>query len=86
LSNLGLLNSQTPFCGAFLEASDVFKAGTSLSKVIGLVDRLSENIDLVLDWRLVGYDQEGTHDPYQATTSKTQQSRQNREMNARAVA
>ena len=64
----------------------VFKGGTSLSKVFGLIDRFSEDIDLVLDWRLLGYDQEGANDPYQATSSKTQQSRHNQEMNARAVA
>lgn len=60
----------------------VFKGGTSLSKVFGLIDRFSEDIDLVLDWRLLGYHQEGA----QATQSKTQQSRQNQEMNAKAVA
>ncbi len=64
----------------------VFKGGTSLSKVFGLIDRFSEDIDLVLDWRLLGYDQAGANNPYQVTTSKTQQSRQNQEMNARAVA
>jgi hypothetical protein len=45
----------------------VFKGGTSLSKVFGRIDRFSEDIDLVLDWRLLGYDQEGANDPYQAT-------------------
>ena len=69
-----------------LKTQMVFKGGTSLSKVFGLIDRFSEDIDLVLDWRLLGYDQSGANDPYQATTSKTQQSRQNQEMNARAVA
>jgi len=64
----------------------VFKGGTSLSKVFGLIDRFSEDIDLVLDWRLLGYDQEGAKDPYQATSSKTQQSRHNQEMNAKAIA
>lgn len=33
----------------------VFKGGTSLSKVYGLIDRFSEDIDLILDWRLLGY-------------------------------
>lgn len=60
----------------------VFKGGTSLSKVFGLIDRFSEDIDLVLDWRLLGYHQEGA----QVTQSKTQQSRHNQEMNAKAVA
>jgi len=32
----------------------IFKGGTSLSKVFGLIDRFSEDIDLVLDWRVVG--------------------------------
>lgn len=32
-----------------------FKGGTSLSKVYGLIDRFSEDIDLILDWRTVGY-------------------------------
>jgi hypothetical protein len=69
-----------------LKTQMVFKGGTSLSKVFGLIDRFSEDIDLVLDWRLLGYDQAGANDPYQVITSKTQQSRQNQEMNARAVA
>lgn len=30
-----------------------FKGGTSLSKVYGLIDRFSEDIDLMLDWRQV---------------------------------
>src|SRR5260370_31057181 len=74
------------FAEPALENQMVFKGGTSLSKVFGLIDRFSEDIDLVLDWRLLGYDQEGANDPYQATSSKTQQSRHNQEMNARAVA
>jgi len=64
----------------------VFKGGTSLSKVFGLIDRFSEDIDLVLDWRLLGYDQAGDNDPHQATSSKSKQSRYNQEMNAKAVA
>jgi predicted nucleotidyltransferase component of viral defense system len=74
------------FAEPALKNQIVFKGGTSLSKVFGLIDRFSEDIDLVLDWRLLGYDQEGANDPYQATSSKTQQSRHNQEMNARAVA
>jgi hypothetical protein len=64
----------------------VFKGGTSLSKVFGLIDRFSEDIDLVLDWRLLGYEQAGANDPYNPTQSKTQQSRSNQEMNAKAIA
>ena len=32
-----------------------FKGGTSLSKAFGLTERFSEDIDLILDWRLLGY-------------------------------
>ena len=51
-----------------------------------MIDRFSEDIDLVLDWRLLGYEQAGENDPYKAKQSKTQQSRYNEEMNAKAVA
>ena len=32
-----------------------FKGGTSLSKAYHLIERFSEDIDLILDWRLLGY-------------------------------
>ena len=32
-----------------------FKGGTSLSKAYHLIDRFSEDIDLILDWRVLGY-------------------------------
>lgn len=64
----------------------IFKGGTSLSKVFGLIDRFSEDIDLILDWRLLRYGTEEGDDPYQTLRSKTQQSRYNQEMNARAAA
>jgi predicted nucleotidyltransferase component of viral defense system len=32
----------------------VFKGGTSLSKVYGAIQRFSEDIDLIVDWRLLG--------------------------------
>ncbi len=35
--------------------SMVFKGGTSLSKVFRAVERFSEDIDLILDWRELGY-------------------------------
>ena len=31
-----------------------FKGGTSLSKAHGLIERFSEDVDLILDWRLLG--------------------------------
>ena len=74
------------FAEPSLKNQMVFKGGTSLSKVFGLIDRFSEDIDLALDWRRLGYDQEGVNDPYQITSSKTQQNRHSQEMNAKAVA
>ena len=74
------------FAEPTLKNQMVFKGGTSLSKVFGLIDRFSEDIDLVLDWRLLGYDQAGANDPFHATSSKSKQSRYNLEMNAKAVA
>src|SRR5260370_22442461 len=79
---MGSFNLNLLFAEPALKDQMVFKGGTSLSKVFGLIDRFSEDIDLVLDWRLLGYHQEGA----QATQSKTQQSRHNQEMNAKAVA
>ena len=34
----------------------VFKGGTCLSKVYKVIERFSEDIDLILDWRLLNYD------------------------------
>lgn len=33
----------------------VFKGGTSLSKVFKLIERFSEDIDLALDWQVLGH-------------------------------
>lgn len=65
-----------------LSGQMIFKGGTSLSKVFGLIDRFSEDIDLILDWRLLGY---GADDPYTIVQSKTKQTRYIEEMNARAA-
>jgi hypothetical protein len=62
----------------------VFKGGTSLSKVFGLIDRFSEDIDLVLDWGLFGYGS-GQQDPYQDFPSNTQRVRFNQEVNEKAA-
>lgn len=32
-----------------------FKGGTSLSKGYGVIERFSEDIDLIIDWRVLGY-------------------------------
>ncbi|HVI39923.1 MAG TPA: nucleotidyl transferase AbiEii/AbiGii toxin family protein [Anaerovoracaceae bacterium] len=53
-----------------------FKGGTSLSKGYGLIERFSEDIDLILDWRLLNYSKD---QPWQAR-SKTQQDKFNKEI------
>jgi nucleotidyltransferase AbiEii toxin of type IV toxin-antitoxin system len=58
----------------------IFKGGTSLSKVFGLIDRFSEDIDLILDWRVV------TDEDPLADRSNNQQARLNEEVNAKACA
>lgn len=37
--------------------SIIFKGGTSLSKAYGLIERFSEDIDLIIDRRLLGFDE-----------------------------
>ncbi len=58
----------------------LFKGGTSLSKVFGLIDRFSEDIDLVLDWRLV------TDQNPMGERSNTQQNQLNTKINEKARA
>jgi hypothetical protein len=48
-----------------------FKGGTSLSKCYKIINRFSEDIDLVLDWRLLGFK---SMEPYN-NRSQTQQKR-----------
>jgi len=59
----------------------VFKGGTSLSKAYGLIERFSEDIDLVLDWRVLGY---GKDEPWKQR-SNTKQDAFNKEANMRAA-
>lgn len=56
-----------------------FKGGTSLSKCFDLIRRFSEDIDLILDWRLVGC---GKDEPW-AARSRNQQDKFNKAVNAR---
>ncbi len=60
----------------------VFKGGTSLSKAYNLISRFSEDIDLILDWCLLGYNKD---EPWKKR-SNTKQSNFNREANVRAEA
>ncbi|UUM20092.1 MULTISPECIES: nucleotidyl transferase AbiEii/AbiGii toxin family protein [unclassified Mycoplasma] len=34
----------------------VFKGGTSLSKAFNVIERFSEDIDLSLNWEIIGFD------------------------------
>lgn len=49
--------------------SIVFKGGTSLSKAYGLIERFSEDVDLILDWRLIGY---GLDEPWEERSNTKQ--------------
>ena len=60
------------FASALLGSRILFKGGTSLSKVFGLIERFSEDIDLILDWNEVV-----TEDP-NSERSKTKQDRFNK--------
>lgn len=72
---LDYLFHKCPWSKAF-----TFKGGTSLSKCYGLIQRFSEDIDLILDWRVLGYEQ---NEPWEER-SNTKQDAFNKEANARA--
>jgi hypothetical protein len=72
------------FVKSSLGQSLVFKGGTSLSKVHGLIERFSEDIDLVLDWKLLGFG-EGLKDPMPNFVSNSKQDKFNKEMNSLAA-
>ncbi len=58
-----------------------FKGGTSLSKCYGLIKRFSEDIDLILDWRTLGY---SLNEPWEKR-SNTKQDEYCMEMNNRTA-
>ena len=60
--------------------SITFKGGTSLSKAFNLISRFSEDIDLILDWRILGYEKQ---EPWEKR-SNTKQDAFNKEANNRA--
>jgi len=61
----------------------VFKGGTSLSKVYGVIDRFSEDIDLIIDWGLLGYGKDG-EDPWHEKPSASKLDKFSKEFNERA--
>lgn len=60
------------FSSTLLRDKIIFKGGTSLSKVFGVIERFSEDIDLILDW-----DEVVAEDPNEAR-SNTRQDRFNK--------
>ena len=58
-----------------------FKGGTSLSKAYNLIERFSEDIDLILDWRVIGY---GETEPLEERSSN-QQDKLNKEILAKTA-
>lgn len=58
-----------------------FKGGTSLSKGFNLINRFSEDIDLILDWRVLGI---SDNEPFE-NRSNTKQEQYNRELNSKAA-
>lgn len=58
-----------------------FKGGTSLSKAYGAIERFSEDIDLILEWQLLGY----TADEPWEKRSNTQLDAFGKEANQRAA-
>lgn len=46
-----------------------FKGGTSLSKAYSLIQRFSEDVDLILDWREIGY---GSDEPWEQRSNTKQ--------------
>lgn len=58
----------------------LFKGGTSLSKIFHLIDRFSEDIDIILDWRTLGF----TDETAWKRKSKTQQAKLNERINVAA--
>ena len=61
-----------------LSSQLIFKGGTSLSKVYGLIERFSEDIDLILDWRLI------TEADPTTSLSRSAQDRLNKTINSEA--
>jgi len=66
---LDYLFHKSPWPGSF-----IFKGGTSLSKAYHVIERFSEDIDLIMDWRLLGY---SLREPWEER-SKTQQDKFNK--------
>lgn len=49
--------------------SFAFKGGTCLSKVFNIIERFSEDIDLILDWEVLGYKR---NEPWEVRSNEKQ--------------
>ena len=63
------------FSDPFVSEQIMFKGGTSLSKVFGLIERFSEDIDLILNWEML----KEKMGPIEAQRSKTGQDKFNKQ-------
>jgi predicted nucleotidyltransferase component of viral defense system len=68
------------FNASSLSKDIIFKGGTSLSKAFGIIERFSEDIDLILNWELLGIEKD---EPW-IDRSKNQQDRYNKVVNEKA--
>jgi len=66
------------FSSAEMKSNLIFKGGTSLSKVFNVINRFSEDVDLILNWNLLEMEE-----PY-LERSKSKQNVFNKRMNAKA--
>ncbi|MCO6512083.1 MAG: nucleotidyl transferase AbiEii/AbiGii toxin family protein [Aridibacter famidurans] len=71
------------FADEALRDDVVFKGGTSLSKAYSAIDRFSEDIDLVVNWELIGYGARGL-DPWEDLPSRSKLNRFLEEFGERA--
>ena len=69
------------FSESIFKDSFAFKGGTSLSKGFDLIERFSEDIDLIFDWKLLGYEEQ---EPWEKR-SNTKQDVFVRQINERAA-
>ena len=73
---LDYLFNKSKFKDAF-----TLKGGTSLSKCFNIINRFSENFDLILDWRFLGVNDD---EPF-LNRSNTKQDKYNKELNHKAA-
>ncbi len=73
---LDYLFNKSKFKDAF-----TLKGGTSLSKCFNIINRFSEDIDLILDWRFLGVNDD---EPF-LNRSNTKQDKYNKELNHKAA-